>query len=279
MIASRNYTPSDDLLPYVRRIYVFEADLSEDFGLEDRLLAEDATIRVLINGDWEAEVAPDEWRTIGKVMLFGGNSKQLRVRATGHFRLLNFAVRPCAWRALFKQPAPNHADTMVPLREMWDDLVEDLAATVKKVIPDETIVAAFETAVREQCKRIGRNKIDAKMALFEDVARTNNSLKMEEAAAQVGLSVRQLERRCLTAYGISPKAVLRRSRFLDMAEGMRGLSTSAEAARAMSRYFDQSHLNREFWRFCGMTPGKFAKATTPLFNAELKQRAEGQTII
>ena len=275
MIASRNYAPSDDLLPYVRRITVFDADLPEGFVLEDQLLAEDAAIRVLINGDWEAEVAPGEWHATGKVMLFGGNSKPLRVRTTGPFRLMSFAVRPSAWRALFKQPAPDYTDTLVPLQNMWGDLAEDLAAGVKDASSDEMVIAVMETTVREQLKRIGRNKVDGKIALFEEIARTNNNLKMEQAAAQVGLSVRQLERRCLTSYGISPKAVLRRSRFLDMAEGMRGLSTAAEATLALSRYFDQSHLNREFWRFYSMTPGKFAKATTPLFNAELKQRAEG----
>ncbi len=275
MIASRNYAPSDDLLLYVRHITVFDADLPEGFLVEDQLLAEDATIRVLINGGWEAEVAPGDWRSKGKVILFGGNLKPLRVRVKGPFRLVSFAVRPSAWRALFKQPAPDYIDTVIPLQNMWGDLAEDLAATVKEPSTDEIVIAAMETAVREQLKRIGRNKVDDKVALFEEIARTNNNLKMEQAAAQVGLSVRQLERRCLTAYGISPKAVLRRSRFLDMAEGMRGLSTAAEATLALSRYFDQSHLNREFWRFYGMTPGKFARATTPLFNAELKQRAEG----
>jgi len=41
------------------------------------------------------------------------------------------------------------------------------------------------------------------------------------------------------------------------------------------RYFDQSHLNREFRHFFGMTPGQFEKATTPLFTAGLKLRADG----
>ena len=83
----------------------------------------------------------------------------------------------------------------------------------------------------------------------------------------------------MRAYGLTPKAILRRSRFLDMAEAMRGFSTPAESQLAMLRYFDQSHLNREFRRFTGQTPGKFKKSVTPLFTAGLKLRVEGKTVL
>src|SRR3546814_14999970 len=40
------------------------------------------------------------------------------------------------------------------------------------------------------------------------------------------------------------------------------------------RYFDQSHRNRDFRRFIGMTPQTFAQTPTPLFTASLKLRLE-----
>jgi AraC-like DNA-binding protein len=279
MLASRNYAPSADLLPFVRRFYVFEADLPGDFVISDALLAETAFVRILLAGNWQAEVTPKDWTSAGQVLLFGGNSLPLNVQVTGPFRLAGFAVRPSAWRALFKEPATAFVNRMVPLQDAWGAIADTLLGSVQAAESDEEMVAAMELAVRNQLEVVGRRRVDEKIALFEAIARSDSTVRMEEAARQLGLSVRQIERRCLTAYGLPPKAILRRSRFLDMAEAMRGFSTPGEEILATLRYFDQSHLNREFRRFTGMTPGKFAKANTPLFTAGLQLRVEGKGII
>ncbi len=279
MLASRNYAPLADLLPFVRRFYVFEADLPSDYILSDSLLAETAFVRILLDGQWEREVAPDQWEGAGKILLFGGNSLPLSVRVKGPFRLAGFAVRPSAWRALFKAPATDFVDRMAPLQDAWGDIADTLLAAVEQATSDDEMVTAMSQAVREQLGRIGRKRVDEKIALFEAIARSDSTVRMEDAAKQLDMSVRQMERRCLNAYGLSPKTILRRSRFLDMAEAMRGFSTPGEEILATLRYFDQSHLNREFHRFTGMTPGKFAKANTPLFTVGLKLRVEGKGIV
>jgi AraC-like DNA-binding protein len=280
MLASRNYAPSPDLLPFVRRYYVFGADLPVDHLLQDILLAENAFVRVLLQGEWEAEMTPGTWTGAGRAVLFGSNSHPLPVRVKGPFCVAGFAVRPSAWRALFKQPATEFVDMMVPLQRSWGDLADILLSDVIAAKDDQAIVAAMEKAVRAQLAAVGRKKkIDEKIARFEAIARADSTARMDDASQQLGLSIRQMERRCLAAYGLSPKTVLRRSRFLDMAEAMRGFSSPGDEILATLRYFDQSHLNREFWRFAGMPPGKFAKAVTPLFTAGLKLRVEGKGII
>jgi AraC-like DNA-binding protein len=279
MLTSRNYAPSKELWPFVRRFYVFDADFPADHVLQDSLLAENAFVRILLKGDWEAEVEPGNWQSAGPVVLFGGNSKPLPVRVKGPFRVIGFAVRPSAWRSLFAEPATEFVNKMVPLQQSWGALADRLHADVQAASRDEQIVAAMGRAIAEQLQRIGRKRVDEKMALFETIARSDSGVRMEDAANQLNLSVRQLERRCLTAYGITPKSVLRRSRFLDMAESMRGFSSPGEEILATMRFFDQSHLNREFRQFTNMTPGKFAKAVTPLFTAGLKLRVEGKGIV
>jgi AraC-like DNA-binding protein len=279
MLQSRNYAPSEDLSDFVRRYYVFDGDLPEDFTLEDSLLAENAFVRILLKGDWRGEVAPGDWQNAGQVLLFGGNSRPLPVRVTGPFKVAGFAVRPSAWRSLFKEPATQFVDKMVPLQEAWGSVADTMLEKVRSAKTDQALVAAMDGAVRAQLDQIGRKSIDEEIARFESIARADSTIAMDAAAAQLNMSVRQMERRCLAAYGITPKAVLRRSRFLDMAEAMRGFSSPGEEILATLRYFDQSHLNREFRHFSGMTPGKFAKATTPLFTTGLKLRVEGKGIV
>ncbi len=76
MLLSRTYHPSPALAPYIRRYYVFEAQLPEDMVIEDFLLAETAFVRSLLKGEWTGEVAPGEWPRPGKTSLFGANGPQ-----------------------------------------------------------------------------------------------------------------------------------------------------------------------------------------------------------
>ncbi len=273
---SRNYAPSPALAPLIRRFYVFEADLPPDFVMEDFLLAETAFVRVLLKGEWAAEAEPGQWVQAGQVVFFGANTRPLKVRVKGGFGVVGFAIRPSGWRSLFPDSHKDHADTMTPLQDLWGPLADEMLAGIQAATNDEEVVAAMERIITKRHAEIKRPRIDDAMAAFESIASTDSTMRVEDAAEHFGLSVRQLERRCIDAFGMPPKAVLRRSRFLDMAAAMRGFSNATDAELAALRYFDQSHLNREFKRFTGMTPGVFAKANTPLQTAGLKLREEGK---
>ncbi|MBC7986734.1 MAG: AraC family transcriptional regulator [Sphingomonadaceae bacterium] len=275
MLLSRNYPPSAALAPYVRRHYVFDARLPDDFTLIDRLLSETAFIRILLKGDWLAETAPGEWQGAGPVVLFGPNARPLPVRVAGPFLVIGVAIRPSGWRSVFGCPASECADRMEPLGEHWGEAAAMLLEEVAGAADDAAIVAAIERALADQIVRHGDLPTDTPMRAFEDIARHDSTIRVADAAAKLGLSARQMERQCNAGFGHSPKAVLRRSRFLDMAQAMRGFSSPSDEELAALRYFDQSHLNREFRRFIGMTPGAFAQAQTPLLTAGLKLRADG----
>jgi methylphosphotriester-DNA--protein-cysteine methyltransferase len=274
----RNYAPAEDLAPFVRRYFVIAGEVPDDMEVEDMLLAENAFVRIMVKGEWSGKPPEGEWKTAGSGLLFGGNSRPLQVRVKGSFLTVAFAIRPSAWRSLFKQPATEFVNDMVPLSDAWGDDADQLVADVLRAKTDAAMVKAMDKAVRKQLEKVRKPKIDQKIALFEKIARTDSTTKVDDIAKLLDLSVRQFERRCHAVWGLSPKAVLRRSRFLDMTESMRGMSKPGEEHLAGLRYFDQSHLNREFWYFAGMTPGKFAKAHTPLFDASLKLRVAGKAV-
>lgn len=274
MLLSRNYPPSPELAPYIARHYVFEAELPEDFTLTDRLLSETAFVRILIRGDWKAEIAPGYWASAGPVVFFGPNEFPLPVRVKGPFTVAGFAIHPGGWRSLFDRSAHDYADEMIPLSAAWGRIADRLWADIQAATDDAGLVVAMEHAISSQLDWIGLRQPDSQMNAFAAIARSDSTIRIDDAAAQIGLSIRQLERRCLSTFGLSPKAVLRRSRFLDMATAMRGFSSPSEEELAALRYFDQSHLTREFKRFAGMTPRTFQRAVTPLFTAGLNLRSQ-----
>ncbi len=275
MLQSRNYAPSSDLAPYVRNHFVFRAALPADMELIDPLLSETAMLRVILQGDWAAEMTPGTWQVEGPAILFGNNARCFNVRVRGPFVVVGTAIRPSGWTALCNQKADVFADGMYPARVAWGDdtdhLYRDAAATGED---DMAIVAALERFWRAQIEKVGVPECDPAMAAFENIANTDSTTRVADAADELGMSPRALERRCCATFGLTPKAVLRRSRFLDMATAVRGISDPGEDERAALRFSDQSHLNREFRYFINMTPGVFEKTSTPLLNAVLQLRQD-----
>ena len=276
MLQSRNFAPSPDLTPFVRQHFVFRAPLPDDFVLIDQLLSETAMVRILLGGDWAAQYGSADWRSEGPTLLFGHNSKAFRVRVKGAFTVVGMSIRPSGWGALFNCKAETLTDSMWRLEELWGDAVaQDLYRRVAAANDDDAIVAAIEVTIRDQLKRIGSYAVDPAMRAFEDIARDDSTIRVADAGDVIGLGQRAMERRCCATFGMTPKAVLRRSRFLDMAAALRGMSQPDEEEQAALRFSDQSHLNREFRHFIDMTPGAFEKAPTPLLNAVLQLRVDG----
>ena len=276
MLQSHNFAPPADLLPFVRQFFVFHAALPIDFVLVDRLISESAMVRVLLNGAWSARFGEDApWRNEGPSLLFGANGRGFSVRVEGPFTVVGVALRPSGWAALFDCKASETADSMFALGDFWGDAAGALYEHCAAAPDDVGIIAAVESIVRGRLATVGSYASDPAMVAFEEIARDDSTMRVGDAAARVGLSGRALERHCCATFGLTPKVILRRSRFMDMAAAVRGISDPDEEERAALRFSDQSHLNREFRHFIGMTPGQFEKAQTPLLNAVLKLREDG----
>ena len=273
---SRNYKPSAKLAPYVRHFYVFQAELPADHVIDDFLLAETAFVRCLIEGDWRGGDAPEELSLAGYALFSGACSKPYRVRLTGSLNNVGIAFRPSGWRALFEQSHAEFANDILSLSELWGELAITLHREVSSLTTDAEKIALVEDILLQRLDQLAIYDVDEAMAKFEVIVRHDSTMRIDEAAEEIGISVRQLERRCKYSFGLSPKSVLRRSRFLDMAAAMRGFSSPSESALAELRYCDQSHLNKEFKRFTHMTPGQFRDANTPLQTAGLKLREESR---
>jgi AraC-like DNA-binding protein len=134
-------------------------------------------------------------------------------------------------------------------RELPADLDPDqVAARLMGLAGRLTETGEPDWAVRHACR-----------LLASPAART------EDVADQVGLSPRQLRRRCEAAVGYGPKMlqrVLRFRRFVSLIDATGGSADLAEAA-ATSGYADQPHLTRESVQLAGLPPAALARTRHP----------------
>jgi AraC-like DNA-binding protein len=279
MLDARAQAPSPDLAPFVRQLYMFEANVPGDMVVTDRLYADNAVVRVILHGDIVGPGPDGQDQPLNGSWLLGGNLHGFPLRITGPFRTIGFAIRPCAWRALFDSEAGSMIDKAEPLGNHWGDIATQMMVRLTQAENDEAAFAILEDAIRQRLATRERTRIDEQIALFEQIARTHSAARVDEVAARLGLSSRQFERRCYGSFGLSPKTILRRSRFLDIAAAMKGFAVREDHELAMLGYFDQSHRNREFRKFIGMTPGQFLKNNTPLMDLGLSMREQGKAMI
>lgn len=267
---SLSRTPPDDLAPFVARFFVTVFERPADAVLEDFLLHETAYVRVPVIGRWSMLVE-GAWEDHEGPMLFGAQQRRFPVRCVGPIVAAGFAIRPGGWFGFSDVPADALADRLVPIAPgRWHDSLRWACADV---YDHEQTFARLHQVVRDQL--VVRGAVaDLLSARFERIARVDPTRPVTEIAAELGISGRRLDRAVRQHFGHLPKTVMRRSRFLDMAAVMRGLAVPSADELAELRFYDASHLNREFREFVGMTPAQFRRTPTPLLTPGLEVRQQ-----
>lgn len=170
----------------------------------------------------------------------------------GVYAGLRFA--PGRGSAVLGVPAAELRDTRVPLDRLWPEplvrrITEQVAAAADPARALEASVAGLPL------RGDSVDPVAAEvLARLRTEAPASPGRRVREMAAAVGLSERQLRRRCLAAFGYGPKTldrVLRLNRALDLARAGTPLAETA----ARTGYADQAHLTREVRALTGMTPG------------------------
>jgi AraC-like DNA-binding protein len=166
--------------------------------------------------------------------------------------------RPGAAPALLGVPATEILDETVPLATLWgaaaDRLAERLAGGPAGA---RERVAVLQAELRRRLPEAA--PVDP---LTAGVVAGLRDSSVAGLADEIGLSERQLHRRCRAAFGYGPKTldrVLRLQRFLALGRsaGRRASSPPAglAALAADAGYADQAHLTHDCRRLTGTTPG------------------------
>ena len=135
-------------------------------------------------------------------------------------------------------PADELRDTRVPLDEIWPPA---------RVRAWERALATRDwTAVGGLCHAARRTGCPARCG-----GRCDRAGGSDATAGAVGLSARQLHRRCLTAFGYGPKTLGRILRF-DRAVALARTGAALADVAATSGYADQAHLSREVRELAGV---------------------------
>lgn len=169
-------------------------------------------------------------------------------------------LRPAAVAAFTDDPAKLR-DTRLHLE------LPGLRAAVVRAMggrdPDQrrqNAVGVFSQWLLDRIPAVGPEALLAN-AMAELIAGSADVVRVDDAAQQLAVSTRTLQRLAKKYVGLSPSTLIRRRRLQEAAERSRthpGLGLAEVAAEF--GYADQAHLANDFQRFLGFTPGSYRRA-------------------
>ncbi len=268
---SYNRAPTADIAPWVGRLYAAVVDMPQEYQLACGLFYDAPVVRLQLRGDWTADTA-DGPRAMGRAaLMFGAQTRYMPVSVKGSFTSVGFSLRPGTGHALFGWNARDYLDRFVPCDEIGLP-GEQILAQLDQLDTPEAWLFTFESAIRTIVNCKGAAPPDPITARFEMAALIDPNFAVADFAEDCGIPQRRLERIITRDFGMSPKQVLRRSRALDMAAQLRGVGDSTEAEELLLRFYDQSHLIREFTSLFGMAPSQFVTLPQPILTLALESR-------
>ncbi len=268
---SYSRAPAADLAPWIGRLYVTIVDAPSDYQLACGILNDTAMLRIQLRGSWTAETADGPMQMDRAALFFGPNTRRMPITVTGSFTSVGLSIRPGACTALGVPSIDVLCDRIAPLETIGLSSARWMSLFAEDASPEEWCMA-MEADLRRLIAQRGAPDPDSVSTCVEAAAFTNPEITIAALARHCSSEQRRLERIVRRDFGIPPKQVLRRARALDMASHLRGVADQEEAEDLALRYYDQSHLIREFTALFGMSPRQFVEAPQPLMTLALETR-------
>lgn len=152
----------------------------------------------------------------------------------------------------------------VPLSELLDQRVDaaDLPAVPARRLRGSLPPAEAVRRVAQIAAELAAERAPDQLVLEAARQLGRSGMRADLVACRLGISERQLRRRCQAAAGYGPRTlhrVLRFQRFVSLIDRA-GPAADLAGVAAQTGYADQAHLTRESNRLAGLPPAALARA-------------------
>jgi len=196
-----------------------------------------------------------------KLVVFGPRTRSEAMPEPRPGTSIGVRLTPGSTRAMLGETAEALADRTVPLEDLWGTAA-DLAAMRLASAGGDRVMSELSAVLIER----GRAGAEPDCLIPRVVELAGHRWSVSDIAREVGLSERQLFRRCVYEVGYGPKhlvRVLRLQRLLGLARRSPEVGLAALAAAA--GYADQAHMSRECRRLTGLTPARLVRSQRHVF--------------
>jgi AraC-like DNA-binding protein len=190
----------------------------------------------------------------GRLVVAGPDTTARLTRDTTEATYTGLRFPPGAAPAVVGVPAHDVRGRTVPMSELWPEReVRLIAEQLEEAAAPGRVLEAI--AARRPALAALADPLAAVIVERVRGTRDGDRTNVADTARAVGLSERQLHRRCLTAFGYGPKTlagILRMRRAVELARA----GTPFAAVAVAAGYADQAHLARDVKKLAGVPLGE-----------------------
>lgn len=195
----------------------------------------------------------------------GMMSKTVHVTSAGPVSTVAVRFKPGAAAAFLATPLHALTDQRADIDLLWGRSAADRLADAlwTRELSDRERLALIETQLLERLREAaplaaGGALISRAVGLIDSSA---GGVRIDDLAAQLGVSRQHLAAQFRTWVGLSPKLYARICRFRRATAALKASPAPDWAGLALDcGYFDQSHLIHDFQEFAGSAPERFLNA-------------------
>jgi AraC-like DNA-binding protein len=247
VVRYREIRPSAELRRFVNTFWILE------HGGQDaapQRVVPDGQAELILNWGQPFEAFQlGQWQRQPRCFLAGQIDGPLLLRPSGPAKMLGIGFRPHGASMVFRQPMHELSGRFTPVEDLSQSLSRELNSALE--LPDP--IAGVEAALLS-----ARNASRHADLLVGEVVRRiildKGASDVAALAEELGLSIRQLERRFLAAVGLAPKLFCRIQRFNNVFQVLGQPSRNWVDTAIACGYYDQAHLIRDCKDLSGNTP-------------------------
>ncbi|OJU22385.1 MAG: hypothetical protein BGN95_09685 [Sphingomonas sp. 66-10] len=242
--------PQRELVAFISTYYSVEISGSAGSEIEDFIQPEWGELRFHSGGDSNVAAREGRFATRPAAALFGPTSRVRLIHGRpGVLTAISFT--PQGWAHLVRVNAAILADKFVAAASILSG-IGTLDAALAGVSDDEARVQLLDAYF---CARSAAGPpCDPRIGVVAAAVNAAGDVKVRELAHRVGMTTTQLTRGAQRWFGFPTKTLLRRQRFVRTLALLHQSNGRSIGRIVDESYYDQSHFNREFRYFMGMSP-------------------------
>jgi methylphosphotriester-DNA--protein-cysteine methyltransferase len=231
-----------------------------------------AMISVLVDaGPLTVSIGNHRFGPLGRASFYGPTSRAFRTETHGGIAV-GIGLSALGWSRLTTRSAGEFHNRVVSLgsalgTDLSARLIEGLDALDGDALIKPLLDEVFGSLFNRPHPR------DDLIRAFTALSVTDGVIEMKDVADRLDIPTHELRRMATRHFGMPPKLLLRRARFLRSFISLIRTDGMADYSKIDSSYFDASHFLRDAGTFLGTTPRRFIASDTVFLRASLRARA------
>jgi AraC-like DNA-binding protein len=247
VVRYREIRPSARLRPFIDRFWILEHD-AEDAA--PQRVVPDGRAGLILNWSQPFEsLQAGQWRGQPRCFFAGQIEGPLLLRPSGPARILGIRFHPHGAASVLAGPMHELSGRFTPVEDLSPALSRNLDRALESPEPIAAVEAALLSAEEFSA---GGDLIAAEPVRRITLAQGVSDLGA--LARDLGVSVRQLERRFQASVGLPPKLFCRMQRFNNVFRIVEQQSCNWVDTAVACGYYDQAHFIRDCKSLSGSTP-------------------------